>query len=543
MANAAHTFEGSSPSMRGVRDKYLALLLSGGREVPPSSSMPPSWTPGQQLPKYSDAPWASPTTPVPTENDVRLAEIAAGLVAAGGVEKRQADTIRRLATQLERSEKKLRVLQTGDKRRVRGMSTPSPSKYYDDVPVVHNETRRSIHFTPKTTRKESSHRRVEDSQKRSSSSRSARHGTRDPYKDLEELEDLRREREEWLRNKDRSEREAESLSKLLADIKNNTQKLMKERNDHLKVIARLQSELSDVKLHAGREASGRFDDARTIEFSPRPVMHENSPRSPQPVFTMREELSYGDGSVDELHRGASPASVHHSNFDGGVNRSVYPVVVQREEAAGVQAEVDREKSTSSAELRLRQELEQVVAENARYAQRTAILESDCKELYFKLQETEQMVEKAKKGDSEGQVEKEESSEEDRLAPLLGEVDILEGIASAISFSVCPREAERLQETMTLVDGAIVPAVESCETGEEEYHANMTQSEKISWLVRRLITVRSGLCERYGQWLGAIANDGISSNESTRALTDGVDTREIDNEVSMDTALIDKLINK
>lgn len=147
--------------LRGVRDKYLALLLSdvqthatGAVPTMPlntstpvasgamgmnATTTPSTWTPGGKFPFTSFTPnassaqqqqqhqqplWTSPVTPVPhpqpsishslpaaTDADVRLAELTAGLVAANDNENRQAEAIRRLSGQLERTERQLRLYQ------------------------------------------------------------------------------------------------------------------------------------------------------------------------------------------------------------------------------------------------------------------------------------------------------------------------------------------------------------------------------------------------------------------------------------------------
>lgn len=249
---AASSPYAATPSMRGVRDKYLDILLTGGKQPPttpaPSPNPPPLWTPGKHLPTAQNMNvWTSPVTPtVPSEHDVRLAEIAAGLVAAGGVEHRQTDTIRRLAEQLERSEKKVRDLEHDTRRRSSGRRRKTHELLEDEDRTQtrrrsRNDIQRHIRFTPAKQDEE-----IEDLQyRRESRTPTARTPKRSSVekKLIAELHNLKKEKDTWRKEKLRSKEEAEKLSRMLVDIRRNTQRLLTERDEHLKTISTLQEEV------------------------------------------------------------------------------------------------------------------------------------------------------------------------------------------------------------------------------------------------------------------------------------------------------------
>ena len=108
----------TTPSMRRVHDKYQDLLFT--------APGPSAWTLGRHL--------STGAAPPPTDGDVRLAVIRAGLVSSGGVEHRQYETIRRLAAQLQRSERKLRSLEGR-----RSGSLEDAEKERDDHDEKHEE--------------------------------------------------------------------------------------------------------------------------------------------------------------------------------------------------------------------------------------------------------------------------------------------------------------------------------------------------------------------------------------------------------------------
>lgn len=142
---------GEQLRLSGVRDQYLALLLTDSKPADMALSTDPAaptWTPGakfkftptpqthlSQTPAFPQAPpVTSPphfTTPYPaahsfvtaTDADVRVAELTASLVAANENGNRQAEAIRRLSEQLRRTERKVQLYHR--KRTSRPSSFPS----------------------------------------------------------------------------------------------------------------------------------------------------------------------------------------------------------------------------------------------------------------------------------------------------------------------------------------------------------------------------------------------------------------------------------
>lgn len=327
--------------------------------------------------------WASPVTPAPTENDVRLAEIAASLVAAGGVEKRQTDAIRRLAGQLEKSERKIRELEErsaqeradeqeersrerdvlDEAERIRKRDKQRKSDRPRSKERVHEkgtsvkprrmsygDARRAIEFTPRTPRRSSGGREVGE-EFRMSGRRKEKEAPHS--KDLAELETLRKEKAKWVKAKERSEMEASRLSTMFTGIKNNTTRLLEERDAHLKVIARLQDRLIEQEERAvekGHQQKGSshvhfLDDG--MEYSVPLYKQQRSSYDMNRANNVvkrheRRTVSFDDGNDDT-----------GSNFD---------------EDHSLHEEVHASTIRSSREVELQEELNLVLAENARLSE-------------------------------------------------------------------------------------------------------------------------------------------------------------------------------
>lgn len=533
----AHTaFDATTPSMRGVRDKYLDLLLTGGSSVSPIAAITPApattWTPGQHFtphaaPRWPPQPppppptWATPVTPGPTEGDVRLAEIAAGLVAAGGVEHRQTETIRRLATQLERSERKLRSLD-GKKRRAR----TSLHDQFDDNPRVktsaRNDTRRQIRFTPGKESRDGGRRAPNPSPRKPS---------REVY---EELERLRREREEWIIGKQRSESEARSLSRMLSDIKNNTSRLLSEREDHIKVINRLQEEVGGLRRRESRRQS------REVAMPER--AHSQRSASPVPLFSHRS--SSANCSPPNLYEGVrdvSPASVRDQIFERAVDamRAPNPSAGQDPERRSAQYDSAALRQSSEREQELREELQLVLEENAKLSGRIPELEVVCLDLSTRLHQAEarsQNESPANAAPSHGT----SKSVAGELVQLIEELEVLEGVSEAINFGMSPSEVDQLQETMSNLELTVENVQTQTASGEESVAS--APGEIIKSVVTRLVQIRARLSFRYGKWLKAVGDDDITSLGTEYNGSAGVgsnQTRSVDE--TMDTQAIDRII--
>ncbi|CAN8062572.1 unnamed protein product [Agarophyton chilense] len=364
-----------TPSLRSVRDKYLALLLTGNPPThAPPAPLAPNWTPGQHLPQAPAVHWASPITPpAPTENDVRLAEIAAGLVAAGNTEKRHTDAIRRLVGELDRSERKVRHLE----RRRRGSShTPHAHVQRESGHrVSFGEAKRNIRFTPRTPRYEAPVRKAASEDHR----RPSHHfDERDilNQKELDELHSLRKEREQWLKSKDRSDKEARRLGIMLADIKRNTQRLLEERHSHLKAISRLQDEVSECKRNAAlSDVEHKFNSSRASNIENVTPPRGRGRRDSSPASALRAPGAYVDLDPIDIRR--EPEFEHlerewhgHRSIPSSRGRNFHEVE-QVSPSPIVQSRREHE---------LRDELRLVIEENGKLTERISSLEQECTEL-------------------------------------------------------------------------------------------------------------------------------------------------------------------
>lgn len=566
----------NTPSLRGARDKYLALLLSAGQPnvnpsqssaIPPivpttkpsapmqSSSVNESWTPGQKFPGVpptwnSAQPWTSPVTPTPTEGDVRLAEMAAGLVAAGGMERRQADTIRQLSGELERSEKRVEQL-TRARRDIRdgfehAIRTSS-----------HEKARKSIHFQPRVSRRESfagrgydfdqdivsndpernltrrmSERIVPDrrslsrraSERRISSRQSL--NSREKEK-LKELENLRRERNQWLMAQEKSEKDAASLSNMIANIKKNTKRLIVERDDHLKVIARLQDEVGECKQSDVRRFSAIEEHVVTKESSPDPRSRHHSyisqrdsrrrsMRNYQPMAPVEEyeEEHYESASVSSLQM---QGAVHEHSLQHGV------------------------KQEFSRERELAKELQVVLEENARLTGRIPQLEAHCQDLSSRLEQTERKQSVVQHAQENRPRQIDDNEVLDALCGVLDEMDILEAVAGAVKFKIDPTEVDQLQETFTQLDlDHTRPTVR-----QEKYRKESSETcpvASLKKLTNRLEQVRNGLAVSYGQWLQDVGEDAQTSTlDDTSVLLEGSNDKTEELPTTMNTKVIENLI--
>lgn len=523
-----------TPSMRGVRDKYLDLLLTGGKShpsTPAPSNVQPTWTPGKHIPAAQNMNmWTSPITPAPTENDVRLAEIAAGLVAAGGAEQRHTETIRRLAEQLERSERKVRELEEGERHRSRGRRRASVEHLgeeewdYRGGGRMKSEARRHIRFTPGKIPEEEEDTRFQrkvESMRRSSVPSSAK---KSPEKRiLSELQLLRREKESWKKERERSHEESEKLARMLADIRRNTQRLLTEREEHLRIIAGLQEE-----VHGQRRVTELFSAC---------TGNSDGRASPVPLFGERQSPT---NVPDVYQRENSPSSVRHVSFDAnsGHDRTGQNHT-QDEYREGARR---LESQPTVREKELREELQLVLEENEKLSEKIPMLESECLELsrclrQAKLEQQAHMEDQTEivEGNSAGIAANDGVAIE--LARLVDELDILEGVCGAVNFGVTPTEADALQDSVSTVN------VTSQLSRVRQTSRNGAPSNAIVVrdVVRRLVDVRSGLSVRYGQWLRSVAHDGNSSSIHMSNPSQSNLDAALQETIYMDTEVIDNII--
>lgn len=536
-------------AMRAVRDNYLSLLLSAQAQTPapfpqqPPQPPPQTWTPGKTFhpswtsttPAPPPPPTFSPVTPTPTETDVRLAELAAGLVAAGGVEARQTDTIRRLADELQHSQERLRSLEKSaspKKHTPRSSKHPSSEKKRRS-PRQEETPRRTIRFTPSTERR-ANERSPRDSENVRRTARERTVEIRDVRKIQAELASLRRERAEWVKERERARGESESLAKMLMDIKANTRRLLDEREMHLNVIAKLRAE----KEKAER---GRKEDCRPAES---PIQNQNqspsrmrSPtREPSPAFSRR-------AAMEAFAREPSPSSVRNLQFeempheDAGVFRE------------GLEEDDDDDDDDfdlqQDREEELRCELRIVLAENEKMSQRIPALEAECLNLSRRLRKAEADVEAnlfaggdvthPPVGRRRTGTVRERKREKERLGDglmcLVEEVEILEGVSEAINFGITPSEAEELEDSLTHYT-----VVSGEDSGKRERERDFSEAAVVQDVVKRLVHIRSGLSLRYGQWLKAVGEDESCWSGLEVRLRNGNDTV-----ATINTQIVDRLI--
>ena len=554
------------PSLRNMRDTYVNLLLSNGTQPadpPPPITPRAKWTPGQSLgapPREHAVHWASPVTPVLTENEIRVAEVAANLVAAGDAEKRNKDAIRALADKLEQTERRNRELEatvrTEEKRKK------------EKRRVSYGEARRNIHFTPRTPRRSGA---LDNGSERRRSRKMERESFHE-YPFHLELDSLRMEKAQWLQ-------EREKFRSMMSDIKRNTtlllderQKLRRqcdasaeERNSHLQVIARLQSQLMEMKQREETYAVGSSgsnplpnrdqrhhrrdaDDLHVEEQSDR--YRQSTPE----YMSLRRSGESGEGHRDS-NRGHHLAASSQTGRENSI----------ADEMSGIQDEFGREEE-------LQTELHLVNQENIRVSERNASLVEE----NLQLKEQMMLLEKEHADFREILKDRKQSSSPSdvmqvgvtklgvipsgitsaaQLKGLLDEVNLLESVSYAIHFETTPSEADRAQETLT--DVGSFTSDQECSrnptpkkrvrttsaTDQPEIAGKEGPLEMIKHVVHRLAGVRVDLCSKYGKWLEAVANDVSSTAIDTIQTTVGkerVTVFDISSEC-MNTEVINELV--
>lgn len=542
-----------SPSLRGVRDKYLALLLSNGQPAPtappppPSPSPQPLWTPGQKL-GYQDrsVQWTSPVTPAPTESDVRLAEIAAGLVAAGGHEQRQADAIRRLTDELEKSERRIRHFE--QRKTTVGNAGGLENGQGKNRRVSYGEAKRSIHFTPRTPRR-SSTGRERDREERWQSTRFEKSlGRRQSGEFVKELEELRQQRVHWVIDKERSEQEAARLSVMLADIRKNTQRLLSERDDHLKAIARLQDQVSKIQ----EAPSSAVEDGRgPVPCSPPRNKHPEEQKSPIPLFCRRYS-SNDDFTGRQRVVGTHPPDFEDDDlqeFQGNNEVEAQLSAAGRARIIDVnkspQRSMDRQDPSlrSAREEELQKELRLVLDENAKLSERIISLEGERLEATQNENSESSRRQETRVASAEIDVEPSDSVIQ-QLVSLLEEVHVLEGVSDAMHFEITPCEADLAQDDTTPFTGLQSATEEhTLDRVRESVHGQSVPHARIlKDVAARIVRIRESLSVKYGKWLEAIANDVTDTHEQTLGAPIAAEEDTVDYiEGDMNTEVINKLM--
>lgn len=596
---------------RVMRDQVLALLLSGQKSVQASSSPPhaaPSppprfdaWTPGTRLgatpgPRATGAGPGlslSPVTPdaprLPTDTDVRLAEITAGLVAASDKERRQTDTIRKLALQLERSEIQIRELgaqgPAGQPADASSSSSSSESvrssrqreRQRDEAPWREPARRdeRDAWREPKGER---------DYSRRERSTRRAR--MRAPRREEvleQELHHLRREKREWTRRDRASRKEARDMMKLLADIRSNAQRVLDEREGHLRVIARLHHQLygaaSPRGPPLGTPAGARGD---TAEHPSAPAAHRApahahaAPRTP-PVHALPSPAREDDTHEHDTFP-PSPLTPHrpppHPRSPGGHlsrtgslpdfgERAVRAAGGRANSVAGEltlpferldaheEEEVARDDTYTAAHgppsapsdsghgshaegadvENLRTGLLNLFMENRTLSEKVSVLQKSVREYERQAEASEaaassSIVDPTATGQSSAvgmagpQLAPAEAIR--KLFELDDELGVLESVVECMEFSIDTDEAERLQHTLSTIgyDGSTPPFGGERRKEDGDDGGVRDFAGNLARLAQRVADIRSNIALKYGKWLSDFKH-GEEGDESVALSAFGV----------------------
>lgn len=640
---------GATPGLCGVRDKYLALLLSdvhaqsvqsaqSAPSAPSAPGAPPTWTPGGKFPfptpPTASAPpppatatpqhaWQSPVTPAPTDADVRLAELTAGLVAAGDNENRQAEAIRRLTGQLELSERRIRHLErvryshddahndnndpaadakvhrhsTGRHRRASGTShrrVDVPKDFVEDLRAEDNAdedhatprdrhrdrgSARVSHRTdtaytpsgtprpqtaPSTSRRDRESTRARRQRRHSTQEESmlTEHrpsGSRRDILNLDdadvnrlskrnsdpnaELEQLRESRRDWQRECHRYEKEATMLSKMFADFKRDMQRLVNERSDHLKVIARLQDQLAtrlekrDSSPVSDRQTQANTHASPPPASSPGHYQNQNQGRSqstsPAPVGNTVNASPGGDGRTDiPPHELASvPAQQGAATGDETVTSSSCDDMRFMRATDDKRRYIDETDCMdnqhtngqtsgwqSEREAELQEELQLVLQENARLSSELPALRAENADLGNRLHAAEAHLSKCnterggKGTDAVVRGTTGAMASKDVMMRLLEEVEILEGVSDAIHFGTADANhtASMTQISLGSSTSTLVAMSRAAGVG------GRRSGDSIDALADRVAHIRSSLSMKYGQWLEVIGNQSTTGRMSSRS---------------------------
>lgn len=469
----------------------------------------------------------SPVTPGPTDADIRLAELAAGLVVAGDAKARQEDTIRRLADELEMSQKRVRKLEANAPSSSRKERKPRSGRGAQTP-------RRAIRFTPAATERPGDETEMRRRGRSSSTNRPVEREVRTEHSSSElrsELAALKRERAQ----------EQRSLTKMFSDIKQNTGRVLQEREKHLAIIASLRQEIDESKrkeVEIARQMDQQSHDGSGGSSISVPSARDRT-LPPVPLFRHKDDQRASPSKMRSEGRRSSPSSVRDLTLDSKQTEdgtSAGPPSIEGNDGY----DSDLPKST---EDELRQELSLALQENRELFTRVQDLEAEC----HHLSESRRRAENVGKSETPHaqskpnrhactaiRVQAAEISEalKPALAGLVDEVDILESVAEAINFQVSPSEVERLQDTMSTL------SVSSDETARvRPAHARQGAESLLRNVVRRLEHIRSELSVRYGQWLTAV----VAEDSSTLNLSDGSSENETDTFSSVNTKVIQELL--
>lgn len=506
----------ATPSMRDLRDQYLSVLLSGGprsdmpvsRPMPgptpitpaPNSFMQQSWTPGSRM---SAVTWASPLQP--GETDLRVAELTAGLVTASDVEKRQAETIRRLAAKLEHAERSERSQQqavsfvSGDKKASldvrtavqtedrKGAAYSSHAKVdggayrrtevlpFEDAgePRAQRSTPRATALNSVSTKSHEVSRRKRTGPRKASDRRSDDvEDLRKRIKELENVAKLAKENEILRAERAAAETQASNMAVVLSEIRQTVSSLVADREQLVATIENLQ-QTHQSQRGSVRERSGHI--APAFDLGPAGEIAEKDPQ--------HERI---DGQE-------SPQSVRFFNFDSDRIAPQSPQLRDSDEdlcendpgAGGYRTQDGH----GEIESQLRAELRSVLDENAALAAELMSLKTRQMPMCI-------------------QSDKEISHEmQDMLREIRSEVDVLTCIAQCIQLRQQAADGET-QDTLTAFrefsDGSVSITSKSSHEDSEVRPGPANEFEKeLKEIISDIVHARRVIAVKYGRWLSSI----------------------------------------
>lgn len=176
-----------------------------------------------------------------------------------------------------------------------------------------------------------------------------------------ELSSLKKQQREWIEERQRAQEESKSLSKMLADIKRNTQRLVQERDDHLQVISRLQDRLSEYinqnqdnninnnhsnEQHDYHYQGGQFS---SPERSSTVQNHRQQVQSHQ--YPPPQQVHHGMSPIEPSSNGSSPTRANARGIDDIDNAAAQRMHHPSHEHDNVDETVTSSSSSSNSKSR------------------------------------------------------------------------------------------------------------------------------------------------------------------------------------------------
>lgn len=476
----------TSGSDQAQRDRALALLLSGQKSTirkqvspPPTTRRRPSfepWTDGKnRAVDLEPEPRLSPVTPVstilPLDADVRLVEITAGLVAASDKERRQTDTIRRLALQLERSQKQIMEL----KNNVAGN--------YDASSGVDEYRRKS----------------------------SRRRGASADDMAIE-LEKLRRERKEWMKKERSHKKDTHAASIMLSDIVRTADRVLAEKNMFLRRIATLQQQLYEAEHRedeTGKQTPNKQCSSVRTDISP----------LPRPAFSQTSQSSPEGNTKAKVSERSTvrriPDSPQSERTTRQLSKKVQPTRTgSLPNMLGPRDSTNFGKLESDNGLSGHNRNDNVDETRGSVSEIRGSMFRDMEELITENKEMREQIEELKE---QLEARSEEKDEED-LEKLDGELIVLESVVEMMELSLSTGEAKEMQQTMSTI------GLDNIRSRRDDGSKRLNVEE----LAERVKEVRESIATKYGQYLA----DFQSGSDESISLPPGATLQSMPNSTDM-----------